>query len=312
MGGGERRLDAREAALALDGLEERRLLAADIGPRAQAQLDIEVESASTEDIAPQIAGLARFLDGVFQPRVAARVFAAQEYPAVLRADGIAGDRHGFDQAERVLLHERAVLERPRLALVGVGHDVLFGRVTGRVAGHFPFQADGEHGPAAAEQVAALHHGQNLFRCHRQRLAQRLVAVVLHEGVEARRVDLSRAGQFHQRAAVDLRLRLRVHSSQESIHVGRGQVARRSVAVERVGSVFAHAQAGDGLVADHAILGRLARLQAEAFLDGQTHGRAAGHVARGIVANPDDALAHGFVVEHRVELDHAMDVGQGHA
>ena len=57
----ERRLVARLAALALDRLEQRRLLAADVGAGAAADLDVEVE-AGAEDVAAEQAGRARGRD----------------------------------------------------------------------------------------------------------------------------------------------------------------------------------------------------------------------------------------------------------
>ena len=57
----ERRLVARLAALALDRLEERRLLAADVGAGAAPELDVEGE-ARAEDVGAEQAGRARRVD----------------------------------------------------------------------------------------------------------------------------------------------------------------------------------------------------------------------------------------------------------
>ena len=62
----ERRLVARLAALALDRLEERRLLAADVGAGAAAELDVEGE-AGAEDVRPEEAGAACGVDRVADP-----------------------------------------------------------------------------------------------------------------------------------------------------------------------------------------------------------------------------------------------------
>ena len=55
---GIRRADARLAALALDRVDQRRLLAADEGPGAEADLQVEVE-ARAEDVLAQQARTAR-------------------------------------------------------------------------------------------------------------------------------------------------------------------------------------------------------------------------------------------------------------
>ena len=55
---GKRRFDAREAALAFDGFQQRGFLAANIGARAQPHFDIEVQSGA-ENISADDAGLAR-------------------------------------------------------------------------------------------------------------------------------------------------------------------------------------------------------------------------------------------------------------
>ena len=66
----ERRLVARLAALALDRLEERRLLAADVGAGAAPELDVEGE-ARAEDVGAEEAGGARRVDGAARTRASA-------------------------------------------------------------------------------------------------------------------------------------------------------------------------------------------------------------------------------------------------
>src|SRR5206468_822443 len=65
--GREGRLDARLAAMALDGLDEARLLAADVGPRAAVDGDVEVEAAA-ENVPAEEALLPRFGQGLVQHR----------------------------------------------------------------------------------------------------------------------------------------------------------------------------------------------------------------------------------------------------
>ena len=56
---GERRLRARLAAPALERVEERRLLAADVGPGAATHLDVEAVSRSGDVLAEQAGGAGR-------------------------------------------------------------------------------------------------------------------------------------------------------------------------------------------------------------------------------------------------------------
>ena len=62
----ERRLEPGLAAAALERVEQRRLLAADVGAGAGVDDDVEVE-ARAEDVAAEVAGRVRLGDGVLQP-----------------------------------------------------------------------------------------------------------------------------------------------------------------------------------------------------------------------------------------------------
>ena len=59
-------LSPRLAAATLQRVEQRRLLAADVGARARVHDDVEVEPG-TEDVAAQVALHVRLLDGVADP-----------------------------------------------------------------------------------------------------------------------------------------------------------------------------------------------------------------------------------------------------
>ncbi len=65
-----------------------------------------------------------------------------------------GDRHRLDQRERILLHEHAVLERPRLRLVRVADEVV--RLRGLARDRLPLGPGRERGAAAAEERRRLH------------------------------------------------------------------------------------------------------------------------------------------------------------
>ena len=120
----ERRPRARHAALALDAVDQRGLLAAD--ERAGAHLDDDVEvEAAVEDVLARAARRpwpgrwpsCRRCDGQ-------RVLGADVDVGLGGADGVGGDDHAFEQPVRVALEHRAVHERARVALVGVADQVL--------------------------------------------------------------------------------------------------------------------------------------------------------------------------------------------
>ena len=121
--GRERRLEARVAALALQRVEQRRLLAADVG--AGAAVDDELHLlAGAEHVLAEEAGLVGLLDGRVEDVALQVVLAADVDEAAVRPGGAGGDGDPLDQLVRVLLHQLAVLEGAGLGLVGVAAEVL--------------------------------------------------------------------------------------------------------------------------------------------------------------------------------------------
>ena len=145
----EGRLVARLRAAALDRLEQGGLLAHDVGAGADPQLDVE-GPAGAQHVVAQQAGRARLADRVLQPLARQRVLAAEVQVAARGADGEALDRHRLDERERILLEDEPVLERPRLGLVGVAHDVARRGRLRRDGG--PLATGGERGPAATDEL----------------------------------------------------------------------------------------------------------------------------------------------------------------
>ncbi len=139
---GQRRLGADLAALALDTVEQRGLLAADIGARADAHLQRE----GSDTVRSQRDGPAHRLHRE-------RIFAADIDIAVRRAHGVRGDRHAFDQAERVAFHQHPVGESAAVALVGVADDI-FGTIR-RIEHRLPLDPGGKARAAAPAQPAGL-------------------------------------------------------------------------------------------------------------------------------------------------------------
>ena len=145
----EGRLVARLAAQALDRVEEGRLLAADVGAGAAADLDVEGE-ALAQDVGPEQARGARRGDGASSALGRQRVLAPDVDVAALAAGGVGRDGHRLDEGEGVLLHEDTVLEGPGLGLVGVADEVVRARRLLATASHL--RPAGKGGAAAALEL----------------------------------------------------------------------------------------------------------------------------------------------------------------
>ena len=109
---GERRLQARVAALALERVEQRGLLAADVG--AGAAVDDQVERVvGAEDALAEVARRARLGERGVEDVGLVLVLAADVDEGAVDARRPRRDDHALDQQVRVLLHQLAVLEGAR-------------------------------------------------------------------------------------------------------------------------------------------------------------------------------------------------------
>ncbi len=157
----EGRLQPRVAALALERVQQRRLLAADVGAGAAVDDQLEV-AVGAEDVRPQVARLVRFGDRGVEDVGLVVVLAADEDEGVAGVGGEGGDRDPLDQLVRVALHQLAVLEGAGLGLVGVAAEVL---------GHLPARQEGglfahrEAGAAAAAQAGVFELLEDLVLLH---------------------------------------------------------------------------------------------------------------------------------------------------
>ena len=133
-----------------------------------------------------------FVDGVLGTCGGKWVLAPNVDPAVFGPRRDCGDGHGFDQRKRVVLHDRAILERAGFALVGICHDV-FG-VAGGVAHGAPLEPGREGSTAAARQARVAERGEYVVGTHLDCLGQRLVAAVFAVTRQAVRVDDPKAVQ----------------------------------------------------------------------------------------------------------------------
>ena len=154
---GKGRLVARQPALALDALEHRRFLAADIGAGAAPQVDARVRRQ------------ARRLDRgdlAFEDRAALRVLVAQVDVDLGRLDHPGGDQHAFEEAVRVGFEKIAVLEGAGLALVGVDRHQPRRRLLPHQA---PFAPGRKPGAAEPAQPGMLERSRSARRaCARRR------------------------------------------------------------------------------------------------------------------------------------------------
>ena len=198
--GGIRRADAGLAALALDRVDQRRLLAADEGPGAQADFQVEIE-ARAEDVLAQQAPLAALLDRPLDPLDGHRIFGADVEEALLGADGEAADDHPLDHVQRIALQHAAVHERAGIALVGVADEVA-GRVGG-LGAHLPLLPGGISAAAAAAELRAgdfLDHPLRIVLL--QHLGQGLEAAVVEILFDALGIDHAVVPQGHAALAVE--------------------------------------------------------------------------------------------------------------
>ncbi len=116
-------------------MDQGRLLAADEGPGAQADFQVEIE-ARAENVLAQQAPPAALVDRPFDPPNGHGVFGTDVEEAAMGADGEAADEHAFNHVQRIAFQHAAVHERAGVAFVGVTDKVAGG--VGRFGAHFPF------------------------------------------------------------------------------------------------------------------------------------------------------------------------------
>ncbi len=151
--GREWRLQARLALLAFQALQEGGLFAADVGPGAVVDIDVEIPAVDVV-LADQL-GLVGLLDRGLHDLALTHVFAADVDVAGVGLHREAGDQAPLDEQVRVMPHDLAVLAGARLGLVGVDHQVV-GTPFPHLLGHErPLQAGREACAAAAAQARGL-------------------------------------------------------------------------------------------------------------------------------------------------------------
>ncbi|MEZ5251571.1 MAG: hypothetical protein R2713_20875 [Ilumatobacteraceae bacterium] len=106
----ERRLVARLAAETLDRVEDRRLLAADVGTGADEH--VEGTRSRPHHVVAEQPVLGGDLDGSTQRLLRPRVLAAQVHVPLLATGGERRDRHRLDERERIALQIARSLNVP--------------------------------------------------------------------------------------------------------------------------------------------------------------------------------------------------------
>ncbi len=265
----DRRAQPRPAALALHRLDQRRLLAADVGARAAAQLD--GGQAGHGRVGEE---RGEFL---LEQRARRVVLVAQVDPDALDAHRPGRDEHAFEHAVRVRAQQLAVLHRADLAFVDVHHHVAR-RGLGSHA--LPLARGREAGAAEAAQAGGLDLGHHRF-------ARALAAVAGREQRIAAAFAVGRqAHRLGQRARRGIVRRRGGH------HALLGGVSHLVLADAGGGRLVA---APDARRLDDAHAGGMAGVQREAKLI------AACHLARQTGAHANREPGHGCGVVDDVEV-----------
>src|SRR6516162_142723 len=151
--GRKRRFQTRLTLLAFEAFQERRLLAADIGPGAV--MDDDVERKAVDVVLADEIGRIRLVHRRLQALAFAHEFAADIDEAGMRAHGEAGDQAALDQEMRVVAHDLAVLAGAGLGFIGVDHEIMRPAV-GLLGHERPLESGRKAGAAASAQPRGLH------------------------------------------------------------------------------------------------------------------------------------------------------------
>src|SRR5260370_36878681 len=171
---GEGRLRSRMRSLPFECIQQSRLFATDVTPSAGWKMNFKTV-ARPEDVAAKIIACFCFGDRSAEAVVGALVLASQKYVTDIGLNRVCGDDHAFDQLVRIPLHQRAVLERSRLHLVGVRNEVLWMRSLLSHGYEAPLHAGGKAGPSPPAKIRSLHQFGDLRRLHSEGLAEPLIS-----------------------------------------------------------------------------------------------------------------------------------------
>ena len=170
--GGEWGPQPRLAPPALQRVQQRGLLAADVGAGTRVHDDLQVV-AGAQDVGAGVPGRVRLPDRLLQTAYHMQHLASDVNECVIGADRVRGDDHSLDQGVRGGHHQRDVLAGPGLGFIGVDHEVLGLRVVLR--DEAPLHPGRKARSAAAAQAGVLHEGHDVCRFHLQRRPQAAIS-----------------------------------------------------------------------------------------------------------------------------------------
>ena len=190
----ERRTRTGLPAVSFDGRHQRRLLPAYKRAGTETEPDVKFEAGS-ENVIPQKAQFPGLADGNLQTLHRNWVLRTYIDVPLCRADGVAGNGHGFQNRMGIAFQNGTVHERARVAFVRVAADILLIRLVG--SRELPLQSCGESRAAASPQAAVRDELDNLLRGHLgEHLAQRLIAAYPYVFFDVLRADLPAVAQSH--------------------------------------------------------------------------------------------------------------------
>ncbi len=320
---GKRRLDPGIAPFALDGLDERGFLAADVRAAAGLHLDVEREPAALDVVAQKILG-GGVLNGLVQPVHTEVIFAPDVDVADAGPHRIAGDGYAFQDPVGIAFHDVAVLDGAGLPFVGVAHDVL--GEDGAGPGEGPLEPGGEAGAAPAPEARVFHRVHHFFRGHGQGLLEALVAALFQVGIQAHGIDLVHIGQEHQLIAARQVIAQRIGGAGQGpvVHGFAGPVVTDDVLDAFRGEAsedhlvdlhgrgdLADPQAGSVLQGEEAVGGGFPHLDPQFGLENFRQVFGPHDVAGRRLAHADDVLPPGRRREHGVKTHDPIEVSVGY-
>ena len=173
--GGEGRLDAGPRALALEAFDQPRLLATNVGRGAAVEENVQRKAGALNVLAEVAFGVA-FVHCLLHSLPRERVLVTHVKVGRRRPRGKAAHHQALQDLMGILLHEDAIVERARLALVGIETEV--DRPWMILGEKRPLQSRGEAGAAAAAQGARFHLVDHVSRLALEHLEPRSIAAGL--------------------------------------------------------------------------------------------------------------------------------------
>ncbi len=137
-------------AFALQRFNQRRLLAADVCSGPDNDLDIEIETRSSEYVVAQQLLLSPACQDRFKVRQQIAVFAAQIQQALLCANCVSACRHTFEYCVSMAVQQDTILECSGFTFVRIADYIA--RCTLGLSTEFPFHAGAESCPASPAQT----------------------------------------------------------------------------------------------------------------------------------------------------------------